>query len=292
MFNEIVGALKRNLPRPIYNLIKLPYSIIVTNPRYAFGPMGFWQKTKLDLYELIGRKPKLIKYGNFKFYSPGWKMLLEKNGYYQLKNLKSILDLGGYMGDSAIELAGYGNKEIHAFEPEKEKFNWLEKNIALNKLSPKIKAHNYAVINGPQKSFEIKKNGSFCGASSFDDDPTLSETETVKCISIKDVMKMGDFDGFKCDIEGGEFSLADYFVDNPEDFKFKKGVIEWHFIKEDLSRKNSIIRFIKFLKEGGYKFYFYPQNKPRQATSANTELHRMFDNPKYPYTNMFYFWKP
>ena len=293
MFHLIINKLKNNLPRPVYNLIKLPYSIIFTNPKYSFSPIGFLQKTKLDIYELCNKTNFFVRYGEFKFHNKGWKMLLEKNGYYKLNNLKNILDLGGYIGDSPIQLARHNNKKIHVFEPEREKFKWLLKNMELNKLQDKIIPYNYAAISGNQKTLEIKKNGNFCGASSFENDPTLKGAEIIKCMNMKKVMELADFDGLKCDIEGGEFQLIDHLLKNPKEFKFKKGILEWHFFEKDKFQRDTLLKFLKFLKDNNYSFYFYPQNKPRQILNTEKELNRIFNNPnlKYPYTNMFYFWK-
>jgi FkbM family methyltransferase len=293
MFHKIVNKLKKNLPRPVYNLIKLPYSILIVNQRHAFGPIGFLQKTKLDIYELFNIKNFFIKYREFKFYNKGWKMLLEKNGYNKLNHLKNILDLGGYVGDSPIELAGYNNEKIYVFEPEKEKFKWLLKNIQLNELQGRIIPYNYAVISKGAKHFEIKKNGDFCGASSLSNDMTLKETEAISGMNIKEVMKLASFDGFKCDIEGGEFQIVNYFLENPKEFTFSKGVIEWHFLESDSAQRGTLLSFLKFLKENNYNFYFYPQNKPKAPIDTQKELNKIFNNPvlKYPYTNMFHFWK-
>jgi FkbM family methyltransferase len=293
MFNTIVNKLKNNLPRPAYNLIKLTYSLIFINPKLAFGPIGFLQKTKLDIYELFGIKNFFVKYGEYKFHSKGWKMLLEKNGYERLNHLENILDLGGYVGDSAIELMRHNNKTIHVFEPEKEKFKWLSKNIQLNKLQNKIIPHNCAVIAGSQKHLKMKKNGDICGVSSLDNDPTLKETEIIDCMSIKKIMKLAKFDGLKCDIEGGEFQVIDYFLKNPKQFTFNKGVIEWHFLEKDEHREGILLKFLKFLKENNYDFYFYLQNKPKEILNTKEELGKILNNPnlKYPHTNLLYFEK-
>ncbi len=293
MFHLIVNKLKQNLPRPIYNLIKLPYSLVFTNPKHAFGPIGFLQKTKLDLYELFGKRNFFIKYANSKFYNKGWKMLLEKNGYYRLNNLNNILDLGGYIGDSAIELTRYKNKKIFMFEPEKEKFKWALRNIELNKLGNKIISHNSAVIADETKKMEIKKEGNFYGASSFYDDKKVGGTETVSCMNIKDVMKLAKFDGFKCDIEGGEFPIIEYFLKNPKEFSFKAGVIEWHFFNKNERNKKTLLKFLRLLKDNNYTFFFYPQNKPKKRINTQNELAHLFKNKelRYPYTNMFYFYK-
>lgn len=291
MFNFIVRKLKENLPRFIYNLIKLPYSLIFINPKYSFSPIGFFQKTKLDIYELFGKEDFKINFGNFKFFYPGWKMLLEKNGYYKLNNLKNVLDLGGYIGDSSIELCMYNNEKIYVFEPEKEKFKWLMKNVNLNKLNKKIIAYNFAVILRNKKEMAIKKNGNFCGASSFTSDYSLKETEIVKCMNIANVIKIAEFDGFKCDIEGGEFEIIKYFLKNPDKFNFKKGIIEWHFFGEKFEKK-IILKFLKFLKKNKYSFYFYPQNKPENHLDTRKEIKKIFDKTEIsPHTNMFYFVK-
>jgi FkbM family methyltransferase len=292
MSNAIIIKLKQMLPGKLYVFFRNLYRVFFVNPKYFLGPIGFLQKTKLDLYEFVNKDKFIIKYGDSKFFSPGWEILLEKNGYERLSNLNNVLDLGAFIGDSSIQLAQI-NRLVYAFEPESTKFKWLLKNVSLNNLNKKIKPFNYAVVNSKKTSMDIIKEGDFCGASSEYVDFKLTEKEEVSCMNIKDVMKLTDFDGFKCDIEGGEFPIIKYLLENQKEFKFKKGVIELHFFKGQTNQKELLKNFLSFLGSHNYEFFFYPQNNPTQILNTEQELDKIFNNPnlKYPYVNMFYFYK-
>lgn len=48
---------------------------------------------------------------------------------------KNILDVGGFIGDSAIVLSKYTDAEVHTFEPEKENYDLILKTIKMNNKS-------------------------------------------------------------------------------------------------------------------------------------------------------------
>lgn len=283
-----------------YKIVRLFYRILFFNPKYAFGPIGFFQKTKIDFYELIGREQFIVNYEKLKFYNKGWEILGERNGFERLTGLKNILDLGGFIGDSAVLLANQNNKKIFVFEPEKEKFKWIVKNIKLNKFGKKISAFNYAVVASNIKKIKFNKFGDFSPGSSVIKNELLNQTEIVNCINIKEIIKMGDFDGLKCDIEGGEFEIVEYFLKNPKKFKFKKGIIEWHLAKDNSKQKKILLNFLNYLKKENYSYFFYPLNKPFKRLNEKKELQNIlqqkyknsfYDAVNSTYINMFYFEK-
>ena len=289
---------KRSL---IYKVARIFYRGLFINPKYLFGPIGFFQKIKIDFYELCGKKQFIVNYGkNLKFYNHGLKSLGEKNGFKRMTELDNILDLGGFIGDSAILLANQNEGRVFVFEPEKEKFKWILENIRLNDLREKIKAFNYAVIANDVKELEFNKLGDFSPGSSTIKNKSLDQIEVVRCINIKEVMGMADFDGLKCDIEGGEFEVIDYFLKNPHDFKFKKGIIEWHFNKGNLKQTKTLLDFLSYLKKEGYSFSFYPVNKPSKILDEKEEVENIvqqkfergfYDHINEVYVNLLYFYK-
>jgi hypothetical protein len=63
-----------------------------------------------------------------------------------IKGEKIILDIGSHIGSHTLMYAKYiDNCFIHAFEPQKEIFGILEKNICINNISNKVKIYNNAV---------------------------------------------------------------------------------------------------------------------------------------------------
>ena len=283
-----------------YKVARIFYRGLFINPKYMFGPIGFFQKTKMDFYELTG-KELIVNYGGLKFYNKGLVTLDEESGFERMVGLNNILDLGGFIGDSAIKLSTKNSKgKVFVFEPEKEKFKWITKNINLNGLNEKISAFNYAVVFGNIKEMEFNKLGDFSPGSSIIKNKSLTQNEIVDCINIKDVMNMAEFDGLKCDIEGGEFEVIKYFLENPTDFKFKKGIIEWHFNKDNLEQTEVLLNFLGYLKKENYYFFFYPVNKPSKILNAEEEVENIvrkkfekgfYDPINEVYVNMFYFYK-
>lgn len=204
--------------------------------------------------------------------------------------MKSVLDLGGFVGDSAI-LLSKKNKLIFTFEPEKEKFKQMIKNIKLNSLQSRIFSFNFAVVSAEEKQIKLNTDGLFSPGSSLENRSFLQNSEIVKCIHIKDVLKIKDFEGIKCDIEGGEFGIVDYFLKNPKIFRFKKGIFEWHFSKKD-SQINTLKNFLNFLNSNGYRYFFYSQNNPKKKFTVKNVLSNLYLK-KYGevYALMFYFEK-
>jgi FkbM family methyltransferase len=290
--------MKNCLPIGFYKFIRFFYRVLFINYQYTFGPIGFFQKTKIDIYGLFGREQFIVNYGKIKFHNKGWEILGEKNGYERLTNLKNVLDLGGFIGDSAILLANQNNERIFVFEPEKEKFKWISKNIKLNNFDKKINAFNYAVVSNNIKKIKFNKFGDFSPGSSIIKHKLLTQTEIVNCINIRNVIKMADFDGLKCDIEGGEFQIIEYFLTNPSKFKFGKGIIEWHFTRDNPKQNKILLDFLNYLKKRNYSFFFYPHNKPFNILDEKKEVQNIVQQ-KYEgsfydgitYVNMFYFEK-
>jgi len=275
-------------PNWIYKLIRFPYRVLFVNTKQLFKPIGFFQKTKLDIYDITGREDCLVNYNKLKFHNHGWQILLEDNGYELLSNLDCVLDLGGYIGDSALILS-QRNKEVVVFEPEKDKFKWILINIRLNNLQSRIIPYNYAVVSDDVFSMNIHKKGNVGGRSSLIKEFSLEsdETEVVKCLNISKVMKLKEFDGLKCDIEGGEFSIINYFLKHEDKFKFKKGIIEFHLFKKEY-QYNIIYKFIQFLKQNNYGFYFYNSNELNKKISPEIILNKI---KKDYFSVMLYFTK-
>jgi len=251
--------------KKIKNIGRFIRRIILINPNYGFKPINFFQKTKLDFEELILGKD------NFVCYVEGFKIKMDSlntlsildeifnhKNYYQIRGNKKVLDLGGYYGESALDLS-LRNKEVHTYEPEKHKFEYLKKNINQRK---NIRGFNYAVVGDNSKTMTINKKNEADYASSNNKSWTKGYTERVKCINIKEVLK-NNYDAIKCDIEGGEFPLIEYFLENPKRFNFKQGIFEFHFWGEE--KQLEVFKdFIKMLKRKKYNFQFLNETSKKR----------------------------
>ncbi len=248
--------------------IFLIYHLLWINPRFLFKKFGYLNKTRFDLERLFGVKSnKKVRVGKFLFYPEGGFLLYESFNdeiYRPLLSCQNVLNLGGFIGDSAIYLSQGCNK-IYSFEPEKEKFETMVKNISLNRLKHKVLPYNYAVISSDKKTLEINKANNFdVSASVTKYNVKALDSEVVNCVSIGDVLKLNNFDGLECDIEGAEWEIIDWFMKNPKKWNFDKSIFELHFSSKDYTREIQILkRFLLFLKSKGMVFRFFRESPER-----------------------------
>lgn len=256
MTKKVILIGKKYKKNMLYNFVTFFYRFIFVNPSYVFRDLGFWGKTKLDLMYKLGVRIEYIKTRQFKIFGDSALWVLYENGYSQLSGCKNVLDLGGYIGDSALELSRR-NKKVYVFEPEKRKFSYILKNIKVNNLGKKIIPFNYAVVTNNDKKIKLYSRGGFeidGAASTYAKD--RDKYEEVRCMHIKKVLKLVEFDGLKCDIEGGEWPLIEYFIKN--NFDFKKGIFELHFGNKTKDYEVNVLKkFMAFLEKEEYKVFFY-----------------------------------
>lgn len=86
-----------------------------------------------------------------------------KHSMHVLENLNKlknfdIIDVGAYVGDSALVLSEYTDKKIYCFEIDKNNFNLLNSTIALNNKEDKILAYNFA-LGKDVRNIIIKSGG-------------------------------------------------------------------------------------------------------------------------------------
>ncbi len=129
------------------------------------------------------------------------KYFLDKiNNIDNLKN-KDIIDVGAYVGDSAILFSKYTDKNVYAFEPLQGNFNEITRTIELNK------SKNIIPVQFGLGSKEQKMIFYVDGARSGDKTKyTNLRKETVNIISLDTYVRKNNLDVglIKVDIEGAE----------------------------------------------------------------------------------------
>ncbi len=140
------------------------------------------------------------------FYSQQGVLSIRNKKYF--KN-KDILDVGAFTGDSALVLSKYTDGKIYSFEPVKENYSKLVKNIKINSAQNDIIPVNYALGNSIG-NMDIFSSKDFSATSSFKYDYAgKNEKETVKITTIDDFvnnknLKIGLI---KSDAEGYEYEI-------------------------------------------------------------------------------------
>lgn len=130
-----------------------------------------------------------------------------------IKNSPLIIDIGAGIGDFALFAYKHFfslHPKIYSFEPDKENFSYLKRNIIQNSANKSITISNHAIFSRKGKAYintESKQN----------DEYTVSidkKTNTVcKTITLFDVFKIYNItyvDIIKMDIEGSEYELLNH----------------------------------------------------------------------------------
>lgn len=173
--------------------------------------------------------------------------------YNALSNLENVLDLGGFLGESAVFFA-LTNKKVVVVEPDPDYLPFLKSNIS--NYSNIVFINKAVVGTTSSSSLKLFKNQIFDYGGSLSQIYSGSQTLEVETISIFEIIKnYGPFDGIKIDIEGSEFEILEFFLQNQSLFSFRKGIIEFHFSNLDLQKNlDTLKNFLHFLEENNYQF--------------------------------------
>ena len=252
--------LQKILPFPVYRFLLQIYRVRLCFFN-LFKPIGFFTTLKMLILEYFKSK-KTIYIPSVKIYAKcnyfTLTTLIEiynRELYKELKNLDCVLDVGSFIGESSIYLIQNNNKKVVSIEASSDKYKLLKKNIFFYK--DKIVGLNKALVNSNEKIIEFYSSGAYDFCSSTISQKRLKYKEEVETIHVKDLISQYDFDGLKMDIEGGEFELLDFYLENKEKFTFKKGIIEFHFSVDFEKRLKVFEEFFKFLKEESYKIKIF-----------------------------------
>jgi len=156
----------------------------------------------------------------------------------------TVLELRGYQGRWTQKIKDLYNPKIFVLEPIKDFYNDLKTRFS----SDKIKVLNVGVSTENKfVDFVIRDD-----ATSLYIDKGNSHTERVELWSIEKLLEVtGEIDLVQINIEGEEYHLLNYMIDNNLIFNFKKMMIEFHYErKEGYPEKRAMIQ--KKLEEKGY----------------------------------------
>jgi FkbM family methyltransferase len=243
------------IPRAIVDLRK-----VLLNSNLPF--VKKWQIVKaLSKIKLAGLSKKLneqysFKIGNFKvdcFYSKYNVFLVKEIFVDQIYNTKknaeinSVLDLGSNIGLSVMYFKmQFPNVAINAFEPDKNSFVLLKKNVEQNNLQ-NVVLQEAAISSESGFLYAAETAGKASVNSQFVINGN-EETNRVVSKNIEEVLKI-NFDVVKMDIEGGEWNLFRKIIDKNLIIKANHWFVEFHEIEKN---RNSFEEIIKCFEKNGY----------------------------------------
>ncbi len=148
----------------------------------------------------------MCMYGNYKLPEPGFAQFIFENKHFvpSLKHLETIksrdiVDVGGWIGDTALIFSEFTDKKVYVYEPSKNNFEKMKKTISMNKKT-NIFPINLALgeTTGYQELFDDGPSTSTNGAGN---NVFISEFSTLDEEAYKKNMDIGLI---KVDIEGNE----------------------------------------------------------------------------------------
>lgn len=143
---------------------------------------------------------------------------------------KIVLDIGGYIGDTAVYFSNLGASMVYVYEPHPVLYKMMIKNIELNNIK-NIKTNNCG-ISDEDSIISIKEKKSSNGPTAVFglELPKYNQGKTVeiKVVSFKKIIEdIGEIDLLKMDCEGYEV-LALLSCDRIHLKKIKNMVVEYH----------------------------------------------------------------
>lgn len=177
-----------------------------------------------------------------------------KREYGEMPKDGNVIDIGANIGAFSLYAMFNGAGKVFSFEPNKEAFEILTKNIKENGLGDSIIPNNLAVSGKDNETVRISiysnPNNVVNNDNNVDD-----KTVEVKTISLQTIIESNNLDDvglIKMDCEGAEYEIVEAAKDDTYG-KIKNIRFEYH---------NGTERLTKHLDNYGFKMEsFYPDNK-------------------------------
>lgn len=212
---EIVG-----LKRYLY----LCVSGVTTLARHKFNLWDYMDELERNDY-ILKMKNGIKFYLPYCRYSDFIQMVITRNcDFYDADTLRylrdkyissgeNILDIGANIGNHSVFFATEcGANHVFSFEPQKDVFEILNKNISLNGLQDVCTTYNMALGAGKGNAKIASYNRNNCGGTSF----AMDNGGNVTVISV-DEMDFPEIGFVKIDVEGFEYDVlkgAERFLRN------------------------------------------------------------------------------
>ncbi len=157
-------------------------------------------------------------------------------------NTPIIIDCGSNVGLSIMYFKLlFPSAQVTAFEPDKESFELLEKNILHNRITG-VSLYNSALSNITGETI-LHKRKQFPGylGMSLKEYPSSDWEQVVSMVRLSDYLK-NEVDLIKIDVEGSEVEIIDDLITNDKIGLISRLIIEFHFHLVELPIESLISR--------------------------------------------------
>jgi len=240
------------------NKFKILFILLKINLKFFFLSKLFKFKSE----RFLGYKINGFDYLSIRFL---FEEIFYKNEYSFESDNKSpiIFDCGANIGFATLFFKWiYPESEVYAFEPDKDTFEVLKKNISQNKLK-NVYLFNSAIYN---KDGEIdffidsKIPGSFGMSTRQERIP--KDKIKVNCISLSSLIKdkkINQVDFIKMDIEGSEKEAIEDLDRNNQLTKIMKLTVEYH---HKIDHRSNLSEFLWIFEKNGFEYQIDAKNIP------------------------------
>ena len=155
------------------------------------------------------------------------------------------LDVGGHIGTFAIDIADKV-KHVYSFEPNKDNFRLLKKNLKENKIK-NVTVFNKALVGNDEKVRELflDSKGNTGGHSliNANEFPRGSSSQIVRCENINAIIRKYEIDKIKLDCEGAEYELIKA-LDTDSLISINEMIFEYHFNLLGMGKYEELLRYL------------------------------------------------
>ncbi len=265
-----VNALWKNLIDTAYlfrseHTFKNKIRIFATYVRIAIKRQTINRVVKLKHERIFGFTVHAFNYDTIKFL---YQEIFYRNEYFFKTNKVApvIFDCGANIGVATIYFKWlYPESTMHVFEPDKQTFELLQKNVLENKLT-NVTLHNAALSDKHGEiKFYINSNnpGSLVMSANNSRMTSTEECIDVKAVTLSSVINGESIDFLKMDIEGSEHEVIRE-IESAGDLKnIKEGVIEYHH--KISNKKSNAGSFLDVFERNGFEYQLDARCVPLSA---------------------------
>ena len=223
----------------------------------------------LGLLKILLFRIKLFYKWFYAFYIVKDRAIIERTKWYRDKgdeylrleyNLNEdsiVFDIGGYVGDFAEKISKKFGCKIYLFEPSQ---SFYKKCLERFKDNKNILCFNYGVgnLNG---DFVLSNDNE---ASSTKRKISDKEGEKIKIKKISNIIeeqRVNNIDLMKINIEGGEYDLLPFIINENLISKINNIQVQFHnFIPNAVKKREEITNLLKNTHKNDWSYYFVWEN--------------------------------
>jgi FkbM family methyltransferase len=210
---------------------------------YLLRRRGKFRKSQLSVYKLRDGTRLVDTSGTL---AGTMAVVFVRREYGELAQFKTIVDVGANLGCFAVYAAQRcPDAKIYCYEPQKQNFASLQRNIEINGLTDRVSAFPYAVASKSGRRDLAVTAESL--VNSFYIIPDESGRETVDCTTLGEILethKLETIDLLKLNCEGTEYEILES-LSSEHLARISNVRLEYHNLEAQSRSGEWLVRFFR-----------------------------------------------